>query len=279
MYSRILFPTALHPEEDAAFHTALRLALGARGSITLLHVGKEDREHVPWDRFPPVRKTLEKWDLLPAGSAVGDVHQHLGLSVRKLALHASNVTGSVQEHMEHHGYDLVVMGTEARSSWGRLLRPSKAEPIAEAAHRPTLFVPRSGRSPVHGQKAELRFQRLLVPVRSVPDASVAIPAAMAMAACSLSEPLEITLLHVGEDTTVLDHLKLPDPPNVTWHRAVRSGSVKEQIANAVDALDIDLVVMATNGVDSLKDDIFGTTTEQTLHTVERPVLAVPHPAE
>jgi nucleotide-binding universal stress UspA family protein len=278
MFSRILYPTALHPEEGVAFHTALRLALGARGSITLLHVGKEDRENVPWERFPAVRKTLEKWGLLPEGSATGDVYEQLGLSVRKLALHASNVAESVQEHMEHHGYDLVVMGTEARSSWGRLLRPSKAEPIAEAAHRPTLFIPMDGRPPVQGRDATLGYQCILVPVGSVADAEVAVPAAMAMAEFSKADAVQLTLLHVGDDRAVLDRAKLPDSPRVSWHRTLRKGSVQEQIVEVVGALDIDLVVMATNGTDSLKDDIFGTTTEQTLRAIERPLLAVPHPA-
>ena len=279
MFARILYPTALQPAENAAFRTALRLAVGARGAITLLHVGDEDRENVPWDRYPPVRKTLEQWGLLPKGSAMSDVYDQLGLDVRKLAFHSSDVASSVQEHMERHGYDLVVMGTEGRSSWGRWLRPSKAEPIAEAAHKPVLFLPVTGRAPLHGAEENLVFKRLLVPVGSLADVDTALAAAIAMAERSSARPVDITLLHVGTDRSVLDRAELPEEKSVVWHKELRDGQVLDRIVEVVELLDIDLVVMATNGTDSLKDDLFGTTTERILRSIERPLLAVPHPAK
>ncbi|MEZ4739218.1 MAG: universal stress protein [Flavobacteriales bacterium] len=278
MFSRILFPTALQPEENAAFRTALRLALTEHGAITLLHVGDEDREHVPWERYPPVRKTLERWGVLAKDSAMSDVYDKLGIEVRKLAFHASDVATSVQEHMERHRYDLVVMGTEARSSWSRWLRPSKAEPIAEAAHKPALFLPVSGRSPLQGEKDQLVFKRLLLPVGSLADVTTAVPAALAMAERSTTRPVDITLLHVGAGTAVLDQAELPDRDGVVWHRELRDGQVQDRVVELVQQLDIDLVVMATNGTDSLKDDLFGTTTERILRAIERPLLAVPHAA-
>ena len=123
------------------------------------------------------------------------------------------------------------------------------------------------------------FKRLLVPVGSLADVDTALTAAIAMAERSSARPVDITLLHVGTDRSVLDRAELPEEKSVVWHKELRDGQVLDRIVEVVELWDIDLVVMATNGTDSLKDDLFGTTTERILRSIERPLLAVPHPAK
>ena len=273
--SRILFPTALLDEEKAAFRTALRFALQARGCLTLLHIGEEDREHVPWERFPAVRRTLEEWRLLDQNSLPEAVHERLGLSVRKQALHATDVAMSVQEYMERHQQDLVVMATEGRSSWSRVLRPSRAEPIAEVARKPTLFLPTQGRSLLKGEGQTVKIERILVPVSSVLDVERVKPFVIAMAGLSEQDTV-VTWLHVSEGHGFFDQVDLTVMPGVRWVTLVRQGKVQEALQEAARTTECDLVVMATHGTDSLTDELFGTTTERFLRAGERPVLAVPH---
>ncbi|MGZ5825380.1 MAG: universal stress protein, partial [Croceibacterium sp.] len=68
---------------NIAFVHALRLSLEFKCRLELIHV-REPGDKAEWDAFPHVRETLERWDLLPAGSKTGQVFETLGIDVRKV---------------------------------------------------------------------------------------------------------------------------------------------------------------------------------------------------
>jgi nucleotide-binding universal stress UspA family protein len=276
---QILLPSGLASEEDAAFRMALRFCVDERAKLTVLHVGPEDRDDVPWGRFPRVRKVLEGWGLLPAGSTPDDVWNHLGVSIEKRAIHGDDALQGVRKYMEMHSTDLIVMSTEGRSALVQLISPSVAEPIAASAAAPSLLMPASRPAPLRASDGALRLFNILVPVGAMIDHTRTLALAADLATRSCEPTVTITLLHVGTDDVWVRSLKVIDDPRIHWNRLVRSGQVVETVVGVARELEAELLVMATSGRDSLLDRLAGTNTEQILRAVQRPVLAVPEAKE
>ncbi len=272
---RILFPTALRDEDKEALRVALRMALLCGGRLTILHVGDEDREHVDWSRYPHVREVLNQWGLLPAGSSVEDIAEKLGIQVRKHALHAGDVKGAVTGFMDRHAYDLVVLPTEVRTGIGRLWRPSIAEAIAGASRIPALFLPTQVPPPLRPVDGAWALKRMLVPVRDGSCFDAALPWLSFLSSASVEQPVDITLLHAGKSTAVLEGIDAPPGMATIWHRVLVAGDVLPAILRAADGTATDLVVMATDGHDGIGDSLFGSTTERLLREMRGPLLAVP----
>jgi nucleotide-binding universal stress UspA family protein len=63
-FQRIFHPSDFSDASDVAFVHALKLAVLANGRLTILHAGDGgDRQE-----FPRVRRTLERWEMLPPNS-------------------------------------------------------------------------------------------------------------------------------------------------------------------------------------------------------------------
>ena len=56
---------------------------------------------------------------------------------------------------------------------------------------------------------------------------------------------------------------------------MQAGDPVESILGAMEQLDADLIIMATNGRDTLHQALAGSTTERVLRKATCPVLAVP----
>ena len=67
-FSRTLALLADFAAVFGIFAHALAMALVRQTELTILHVVSEDEAVDVWTDFPPVRSTLERWGLLPAGS-------------------------------------------------------------------------------------------------------------------------------------------------------------------------------------------------------------------
>lgn len=276
---RILLPSGFSSEEDAAFRMALRLCVEHRAKLTVLHVGPEDRDEVPWGRFPRVRKVLEEWGLLAEGSAPDDVWDRLGVSIEKRAIHGDDALQGVRKYMEQHSTELIVMSTEGRSALAQLLTPSVAEPIAAGTEAPSLLMPAGRPAPLRPSDGALQLSNILIPIGPGIDPARAMEMATDMAMRSCEATVTITLLHVGADDVWVRSLKVIDDTRIHWKRLVRGGPVVETVVGVARELEADLLVMATNGRDSLLDRLAGTHTEQILRAVQRPVLAVPEAKE
>lgn len=273
---RILLPSGFSAQEDAAFRMALRLCVDHHAKLTVLHVGPEDRDEVPWGRFPKVRKTLESWGLLPTGSTPEDVWTRLDISIEKRAIHGADALQGVRKYMELHSTELIVMSTEGRSALAQLLSPSVAEPIAAGTEAPSLLMPNGRPAPLRASDGALQISNILMPIGRGIDHTRALALAAGLALHSCEPVVSITLLHVGTDDAWLSHLTVLEDARIHWNRMVRSGSVVETVLTVAQELNAGLVVMATNGHDSLLDRLAGTRTEQILRALQRPVLAVPN---
>ena len=273
------FREVFHPSDfthgDApAFAHALRIALAAKGELSLLHVNAPE-DHVPWGDFPSVRKVLGAWGVVPPGASHSALEE-IGLEVKKIQRKGENPSKSIVDYLHEHKPHLLVLSTHQRQGLDRLLHPSKAEAMADKSHALTLFVPRD----CHGfiaENGEVRLANVLIPVDHAPNPQRAVDAAESLTHLLGAQTTHFALFYAGKES---------DQPEVrfsvsngwTFERDFWNGAVVDRIIEVSDAQNIDLIVMATRGHNSLLDALRGSTTERVLRRTKCPVLMVPEHA-
>ena len=68
---------------------------------------------------------------------------------------------------------------------------------------------------------------------------------------------------------------LPEGEGWTWQTSLGQGEPVESILAEAEKLQANLIVMTTNGRDTLGEAVLGSTTERVLRRAGCPVLAVP----
>lgn len=268
----ILHPTDFSEDSEEAFAHALAICLFRRGELTILHAGKDYLEGDDWQKFPAVRRTLERWKLLPPGSTRAAVFHELGIRVNKVSAKGDPLEATLQ-HLADNPTDLMVLATEGREGLPRWIRRSTAERLARYGGIKTLFVPQDARRFVD-LTGNLTLRRILVPVAPQPDPRPALVYAARATQLAGGEPVELVALHVGGE---LPKLALPEPtgPGCSWRTVRADGEPEDEIVRFAQAEQVDLVFMATQGPDSLRDVLAGSTTERVLRRAPCPVCAVP----
>jgi nucleotide-binding universal stress UspA family protein len=271
----VLHPTDFSPASNQAFAYALAIALLRQTEFTILHVSDRPKEKVDWASFPEVRKTLERWNLLEPGSKRSAVFDELNVEVRKVAVRGRDAGRATTRFLDHEPHDLVVLATAGGSGSGEdWLHRSDAEAISRGAGAMTLFVPGDAQGGfVSLDDGDLNLRNILIPIDAAIDFSAAIEFARRTADIVGDGDVVITLLHVGEQMPPAP--KLPEGAGWSWQTALRRGEPVDAILAVMDELDADLVVMTTNGRDTLHQALAGSTTERVLRKAKCPVLAVP----
>jgi nucleotide-binding universal stress UspA family protein len=267
----VLHPTDFSEASLVAFYHALKAALIAKSSLTILHVATADSGELM--DFPGVRETLERWGLLPKGSSTSAV-PHLGIDVRKIAMTRHEPVASVLHYLEDHPAELIVLAThrhEGRIAW---LGHSVAKPIARRSNQMTLFIPEGDAGFVAASDGSVSLKNILIPVAGSPAAQPAVEAAARVVSRLNCPGGAFTLLHVGEGEA-MPAVQTPEVPDWEWKRITRTGDVIEAILDTARITDTDLVVMSTDGRNGFLDGLRGSHTERVLEHVPAPLLAVP----
>jgi nucleotide-binding universal stress UspA family protein len=267
----ILHPTDFSEASRTAFHHALRAALLAKASFTLLHVATGDEGEVM--DFPGVRETLERWGILPKDSPRSAVPQ-LGIRVNKVVANPRDSVGAVLGYMERRPVDLIVLATQfdkGRVAW---LSHSAASPIARDSGQMTLLIPEGNAGFVSAKDGSVSLKNILIPVAESPAPQPAVEAAARLATRLKCPSGTFTLLHVGK-AGATPVVQTPEVPGWEWKTATRTGDVIRGIVDAAQEMDTDLVVMSTDGRNGFLQALRGSHTERVLEQVPAPLLAVP----
>jgi nucleotide-binding universal stress UspA family protein len=277
----VRFDSVFHPSDfssasELAFAHALRIAMaGDRGAeLTILHAAGNGVHEAPWQEFPAVRGTLERWGHLAPASPREAVFEQLGVVVTKVSSRSSNALRSIVKYLDGHPTDLIVLATDGREGVPRWLRPSVSEPLPRLTRTMTLFVRNGARGFVALEDGHVTLRRIVIPVDRDPPPELAIEAAVLTASALSSEPVALLLVHVGaaEDTP---DVEVPDDPRLSCRRIIRQGDVVDELVRVAQESEADLIAMATRGKQGFLDALRGSTTQRVLRRAPCPVLAVP----
>ena len=268
----VVLATDLSEGAELAFAHALAVAVLRRARLTLLHVTSDDE--VDWSRFPAVRATLARWNLLEPGASQAAVFERLGVRVTKRAITSRHPGLAVAEHLRDMDADLLVVATEGREGTARWLHGSVAEAMARWSRTMTLFVPTDTQRSIVSVDGKLSFKNVLIPIDHAPDASDAIEFARRAAEIVGDGNVTITLLHIGAERD-MPRVSAADGPAWTFSRIARDGDPVSEILACGENLRADLIVMATAGRHGVFEALQGSTTERVLRGARCPLLAVP----
>lgn len=267
---RVWLATDLTDDAVAPWAHAMRICASVGADLRVLHVKKGGTPVTPWSHLPTPRALLVGWGFLGEDATLADF-ERLGFRVRLDALEADHPIGLLTAMVEVHAPDLVVVGQRPPSALRRLLDGSVSETLARRSPHPTLVIPAGARPFVDPPTGAIRLKRVLVPAG---DARViqAYEGLREVAHALDATALEIVFVHVGLRADI-PQLELPEDPGWT-HRTVsfRDGPVVGRILEAAAREDVDLIVMATDGHDTLADAVWGSRTERVLHDSPVPVL-------
>jgi nucleotide-binding universal stress UspA family protein len=271
----ILCATDFSSDSMNAFAHALMIAMNLRCEFTLLHAGKSSGSELEWSNVPGVRDLLERWGYLEKGSPRSAVSERLAVDVKKVYAKTGNVLRALLDYLEAYPTDLVVMGTDGPSGAASWFRASAPEKVIRNSRTMTLVVPATSKGFVSPATGGFTLKRVLVPVVSWPDPHRAITYAFRTAVFSSEDVVHVSLLHVRAGASAVPKIKVPERPYLKWEMLTRTGRVAEEILKTAEALDCDLIVMATESEGGFRGALRGSVTQQIVRSSRCPVLAVP----
>jgi nucleotide-binding universal stress UspA family protein len=282
----ILFASDLSPESDRAFEHARFLAERFGARLTIYHglemprteyagwVDADDDRRGRWER--KVREELSRraasltvpHEVVVQGGLVGG-HFLVDLALLDV-IHKTRP-------------DVTVMATSGRKGFASFFLGSVTEQVVQHAGRPVLCVRKSALG------RDLPYQRLLVPTDFSPASRRAFPLAALLAR---NFEAKVTALNVARAPTLAVLAGVPDAPLPhlpteddlrgflqpdfvglpVEARVGATGAPWHQIVKTAEEQETDLIVMSTQGLDSLHDKIIGSNTERVLRHAPCTVL-------
>jgi nucleotide-binding universal stress UspA family protein len=268
--SSVFHPSDFSEGSAVAFVHALRIALVAKASLTMLHV--DPGNDADWSDFPGVRSTLERWGLIPRGSGKAAVTD-LGIDVQKIIASSQSPVRASISFLEKHPADMVVLAVHQYEGAVRWQHKRVAEPIAHASAAMTLYLPYGAPGFVAAEDGAISLRNILVPIAPRPRPEPAL-AAVARIIESLQLPSgKVRLLHVG-DSDDMPPLQTPAEPGWEWTVHVQHGDPVEMILLTAQAGNCDLIVMTTEGPHGFLDALRGNTAARVLRSCHCPVLTL-----
>ncbi|HBP22722.1 MAG TPA: hypothetical protein DEA08_33695 [Planctomycetes bacterium] len=224
--------------------------------------------------------------------------RHLEAAVEQLVATGETEVGSSTERgedpadtilslAEEGGYDLIAMATHGRTGVARLVRGSVAERVLRHARIPVYMVSREG---LLRDNDEVRFDRVMIALDGSPQAAKIIPLVLPFVTDSQAE---VVLLHVsvpGKDSVhpvpevaksraqekaeaALDSVaEMLTTAGVEVHVLGAYGDPAEQLLEAAERQDVDLLAMTSHGRTGLSRWRFGSVAEKVLRQARCPLL-------
>ena len=267
----VLHPSDLSVASQVAFAHALKAALISRARLTMLHVSPKPGG-LRWEDFPGVHDTLERWGVRSAKNSAADTGQ--GVAVEKIVARHRDPVEAVEEYLQSHPADLIVLATARYRGRMRWVRKSVAVPLARRSHQMTLFIPAGLDGFVSLTNGTVSLRNVLIPMAATPRPQPAVAAAVRLVRRLECETGEFTLVHIG-DAGSMPAVRQPTVPGWTWAAATGKGDVIDGIVGMANDTRADLIVMTTDGRDGFLDALRGTHSERVLSRARCPVLAIP----
>jgi nucleotide-binding universal stress UspA family protein len=266
----IVHPTDFSDLSSEAFAHALRIAVAARSTLHVLHVGQDDGSELA---FPRARRLLAQWGLLDDDDPPSAISTRLGMSIDNIRLQRQDPTQGIVSFLSHRPSDLVVCATHGRDGVEQWLKGSVAESVLRRSAIPALFIAPGARGFVSQVSGDLAVRRVLVPVDVSPRPGKAVETVQQLIRVLAGANVTLHLLHVGSSVppVVIEPSKEIFVPELL----LRSGNVVNAILEAAVEFDVDFIGVPTAGHHGILDALRGSTTERIIRHAPCPVFAIP----
>ena len=276
----ILVATDLSPAAEHAVEHGRLLAGRFHASLTLFHaVEVPDLEFAHWS----FAQDHEIWDRAVAQARhvllqrARDMPQPAEVIVQKTGSTHAAIVDVIRKTQP----DLVVMATHGRRGVAHLLLGSVTEKVIQRIYRPVLCL----RQPEHGPR--FPYRKILVPTDLSLASRLAFPLAAGIARATGADVVSVHVVPDPSRATLSDAPQQPVvlPSEVHLWKFVQadfaplpvtaqvlSGAIWERIVHVARVEQVDLIVMATRGHDSLADHVLGSNTERVVRHASCPVL-------
>lgn len=205
-YRSVFLPTDLQVDGLHAFAHALRFALDARASLTLLHVVVDETGN--WGAFPGIRATLARWGALGEGADRRAVSE-LGIRARKQRVELQRPVRGILQHIEERQADLLVLMAREPTLTERWFRPALHEALASRAPVTALVLPNRHPGFVRLEDGRVQLRRVIVACPGRTDASVALRATERLLRSLKCDDVDIQLLHAPSSPVEAGSLERP----------------------------------------------------------------------
>jgi nucleotide-binding universal stress UspA family protein len=252
----IAHTTSATAADDSAFAHAVAFCARGGARLAIVHAGDTDPPALPrpesllarWGTDSPIESEVR---VLPQTTETAEV---------------------LLEALAELDPALVVCATQARKGIGRMLEGSVAEAIARSVGCPTLIVPPSARPFVDAATGQVDLNTIAIPARGTPEADRALSATRDLCSLLGVDPTRIVIVHSDDGSPA---------PEVRGHLAKATSFISvpppidRSLLDTVEELRASLIVMPSQGRDSLTDLLLGSRTERTLRDSPCPLLWVP----
>lgn len=284
MYDRILVPTDGSPPAETATETAITVAQRFGAALHAMHV--IELGDLPYDIGAAAKRELTQ----PAEALLSTIEasaDDAGVEVTTELVQTSGpIHDELLEYANEHDVDLIVMGTNGRTGFDRLVIGSVTERTLRLSPIPVLTVHEDA-------SFDPDVETVLVPTDGSDPAEAAANRAIALAeangaALHVVHVVDVTATWGDLDSgAVLEALEtagqravdrvidLADEADLRAVEAsVLTGTPARAIAQYAADRDVDLIVIGTHGRTGLDRYVLGSVTEKVVRTSTAPVLAV-----
>ncbi len=279
---RILCPTDLSAESDAALLYAISLARTYRAKLLICHC-REDASLIDVATHKEFEQRIEAAVQQWAGIGRGLPDNYEGILVN------GEPPKLIPELAAQHRADLIVMRSRRRPVAAALLG-STAEAVCRMAPCPVLITHSNEREWVEQNTSEIDLRRVVVATDFSIDSELALRFGLSIAQ---EFQTELHLLHVLPVTIASAAVKIPAQVEDEFQRgarllhqavpeeaylwckvihAVKSGQPYREILNYAEETEADLICLGVHGAGFSMRALFGSNTDRVLRQAPCPVL-------
>lgn len=278
---KLLVPIDFSEESIYGLRTALDIAKTTNGSIQLLHVIDEPRGtdfHIGGDMTANEKSYQENYRY--TAELIARQRERLrGLAIEyhnpnvpvDIAVESGLYKKGLEEYLENHKIDMIVMGTTGETSVSEFFTGNHAEQALKVSEVPVLAVQQ--------YHSPLRFNKLLlgVDLKKYDQRPVRL---IKKVARLLNMKLLVTHIKQDKDAVVdniLDQLNsFVDEHGITDYKLIVAdkGKVPDMLQKVAREHDADVIATISEGETGIIRLLFGSKTEDLMESTEKPVLAV-----
>jgi nucleotide-binding universal stress UspA family protein len=280
--NHILAPIDFSNASKKALKTALKLAVRYRSKLTVVYAALMDDEN-------PDLIAVAKAEFLK--KLEEPLLEKTEIEVKYELIHGYSAQSALLAHINHHSYDLVVLGAHGKSGAEHFLLGSVAEKVVRYAPIPVLTI---SAKTIPSEK----MNHIVIPFDYSNDSIYAVKTALeftefknaqldliyvidkdahpSLHSWGVKPAPELAPDIVGKAKNKMDEIleTIPNPSKIKINKIVASGKPHKEIASHIKHKGADLLIITAHGFIGIDRFLLGSTTERLIRSIHLPILTL-----